>query len=66
MENIKSRENRARKELDKQGFTLQKHNGTADKYHSGNYRILNGHTGNIEAGENFDLTIEEVEAFISE
>ena len=63
---IKSRENKARKDLANLGYALQKRTNTADPYHNGSYRILNGFTGNIEAGENFDLTMEDVEKFINE
>ena len=60
------REHLARKALAKLGYTMQKRTNTADPYHNGNYRILDSFTGNIEAGENFDLTLEDVEKFINE
>ena len=56
----------ARKALAKLGYTMQKRRNTADPYHNGSYRILDSFTGNIEAGENFDLTLEDVEKFINE
>ncbi|NBH80538.1 hypothetical protein D3Z52_20785 [Clostridiaceae bacterium] len=60
------RENKARKALAKLGYTMQERTNTVDPYHNGNYRILDSFTGNIVAGENFDLTLEDVEKFISE
>ena len=65
MEN-KNHENEARKQLKEQGYVLEKRTNTVDPYHSGCYRILNGHTGTVEAGANFDLTLDEVETFIAE
>lgn len=65
MEN-KNRENKARQQLKEQGYVLEKRTNTVDSYHSGCYRILNGHTGTVEAGADFDLTLDEVEKFISE
>jgi len=61
---IKSRENKARRDLSKIGYSLQKHTSAVDLYHVGCYRILDSHTGNIEAGADFDLTLEDVESFI--
>lgn len=65
MEN-KNRENKARQQLKEQGYVLEKRINTVDPYHSGCYRILNEHTGTVEAGANFDLTLDEVEKFIAE
>lgn len=62
----KSREARARRQLKDQGFALDKHINTVNPYHSGCYRILNGHTGTIEAGADFNMTLEDVERFIAE
>lgn len=56
--NIKAREHKARRELATQGYALQRHGGC--------YRIVNGFTNVIETGENFDLTLEDVENFIEE
>lgn len=66
MNNLKSRESKARQQLKEQGYVLEKRTNTVDPYHSGCYRILNGHTGTVEAGANFDLTLDEVEKFIAE
>lgn len=65
MEN-KNRENKARQQLKEQGYVLEKRTNTVDLYHRGCYRILNGHAGTVEAGANFDLTLDEVEKFIAE
>lgn len=65
MEN-KNRENKARQQLKEQGYVLEKRTNTVDPYHSGCYRVLNGQTGNIEAGAEFDMTLEDVERFIME
>lgn len=65
MEN-KNCENKARKQLKEQGYVLEKRTNTVNLYHSGCYRILNAHNGIIEAGANFDLTLDEVEKFIAE
>lgn len=64
--NTKSRENKVRQQLEDQGYALDKHINRIDPYHSGCYRILDGHTGNIEAGANFDMTLEDVERFAAE
>lgn len=66
MNNLKTRENKARHQLKEQGYILEKRTNTVNPYHSGCYRILNGHTGTVEAGADFDLTLDEVEKFISE
>lgn len=62
----KSREQRARRQLAAQGYELHKHVNTVDIYHNGCYQIVNTYFNRIEAGENYDLTIEQVEAFIRE
>lgn len=64
--NIKAREHKARRELATQGYILQKHINTVNPYHFGCYQIVNGFTNAIETGENFDLTLEDVENFIKE
>ena len=66
MNNLKKRENKARQQLKEQGYILEKRTNTVDPYHSGCYRILNVQTGIIEAGADFDLTLDEVEKFITE
>lgn len=64
MENkeIKAREDKARKQLAKQGYSLKKSRAkiyTADN--QGGYMILQD--GTIQAGERFDMTLEDVEQF---
>jgi hypothetical protein len=63
---IKNRENKVRKQLKDQGYTLEKHVNHVDIYHIGCYRIINSFTGNIEAGRDFDMTLEDVERFAAE
>lgn len=63
---IKAREDKARKQLKDQGYILEKHTNTVNPYHSGCYRILNSWTGTIEAGAEFDLTLEDIEQFVAE
>lgn len=67
MENkeIKAREDKDRRQLAKQGYTLKKSRAqtyTADN--QGGYMIVQD--GIIQAGERFDLTLEGVEKFIAE
>lgn len=64
-EEIKAREDKARKQLAKQGYTLKKSRAktyTADNY--GGYMILQD--GIIQAGERFNMTLEDVEKFVAE
>lgn len=63
---IKNHENKARQQLKDQGYVLQKRTNNVDPYHSGCYRILNSWTGMIEAGAEFDMTLEDVERFAAE
>lgn len=63
----KSFENKMRRELAKKGYLLKKRMPSKyDIYHSGCYRIVNAYSNYIEAGENFDLTIEDVQRFVEE
>jgi len=67
MENkeIKVREDKARRQLAKQGYTLKK--SRAQTYtvdNQGGYMILQD--GVIQAGERFDMTLEDVEKFVAE
>lgn len=64
-ETIKARENKARRKLAKDGYKLNKYRGTVDYSKVGNYRIINQNNA-IVAGENFDLTIDDVEKFAYE
>lgn len=62
---IKTREDRARKQLAKQGYSLKKSRAqtwTADN--QGGYMIVQN--GIIQAGERFGMTLEDVEKFIAE
>ena len=64
---IKSRETKARRKLAKMGYSLHKSRArtiTADN--CGGYRIVRDYANAIEAGERYDLTLEEVEKFIAE
>ncbi len=63
---MKSRENKVRKQLEKQGFKLQKRRTNKDIYHIGQYRILDLHTNTIVTGANYDLTIDDVEKYVDE
>lgn len=62
----KSIENKLRKELAMQGYKLQKRVITNNPMHSGCYRIINVDNNLIEAGEHFDMTLEDVVAFTQE
>ncbi len=66
MENkeIKARKDKARRQLAKQGYTLKKSRAqtyTADN--QGGYMIIQD--GVIQAGERFDMSLEDVEKFIA-
>lgn len=63
--NVKKREDRVRRRLERQGFELKKSRArtyTADN--QGGYMILRN--GIIEAGERFDLSLDDVERFAKE
>lgn len=60
----KSRESKVRRRLVSQGYALKKSraiNLTSDD--QGGYQIIDLQFGRIEAGERFNLTLEEVEQF---
>lgn len=63
---LKSQENKIRRLLRKQGYALQKKVINCDPYHSGSYRILDLDNQVIVAGEEFDLTMEDIVDFIEE
>lgn len=64
-EEIKAREDKARKQLAKQGYTLKKSRAkTYTVNNCGGYMIVQD--GIIQAGERFDMTLEDVEKFIAE
>ncbi len=59
-----AREARARRALAKDGYTLAKDRAkTWSINHQGGYRIINPSYNVIVAGENFDLELEDVEAW---
>ena len=61
---IKRREDKVRRQLAKQGLALRKSRAsifTADD--QGGYRIVDTQFNRIEAGERFDFTLEDVEAY---
>ncbi len=60
------RERKARKELKKQGYLLDKRINIIDLLHNGCYRIINAQTGNCETDPNYTMTIDDVENFIKE
>lgn len=67
MENneIKARESKVRRQLAKHGYSLKKSRAqtfTADN--QGGYMIVQD--GIIQAGERFDMTLEDVEKFVAE
>lgn len=62
----KVKENRLRMQLAKQGFKLKKLRSNSHSYHNGCYCIVSIFNNTIAAGENFDLTFEDVEKFIKE
>lgn len=67
MENkeIKAREDKARRQLAKQGYTLKKSRSqTYTANNQGGYMIVQD--GIIQAGERYDMTLEDVEKFIAE
>ena len=59
-------ESGARKALKKLGYSLQKSTRISkiNMYHNGCYRIVDSRTNFIEAGENYDLTFDDVINFI--
>ena len=62
----KTRENRARRKLRKMGYALQKCRNRADRYHYGQYRIIEINTNAIVTGERFDMSLGDVERFIED
>lgn len=61
---INRRENRVRRQLEKQGLVLRKSRVTLPSADDqGGYMIVDTQFNRIEAGERFDMTLEEVEAF---
>lgn len=62
----KSRENKLRRQLRKQGYILQKKVIKNNPHQSGCYRIINAYFNRIETDENYNMTLEEVERFVNE
>ena len=61
---IKRREDSVRRQLAKQGLALRKSRVfTPSADDQGGYRIVDTQFNRIEAGERFDMSLEEVEAF---
>lgn len=61
---IKCREDKVRRQLAKQGLTLRKSRvSTFSADNQGGYMIIDSQFNRIEAGERFDMTLEDVEAF---
>lgn len=61
---IKSRERKCRRKLAKEGYILKKSRvRTANINDYGMYQIIDEMHNRIEAGEKFDLTLEEVEDY---
>lgn len=75
--NTKCKEDRARRELKKQGYRLKKSRTNGFVYRNGiyqgqnpndygGYMIINATTNVVEEGERLDLSLEDVERWISE
>jgi site-specific recombinase XerD len=63
----KARDMEIRRKAKRLGYTLSKdthHNRTDD--HQGGYMVLNAFTGEIEAGHDFELTLEQVNQFLGD
>lgn len=61
---IKTREARARRQLNRQGYTLHKSRViTTTHDNQGGYMIVQSWNNAIEAGERFELSLEDVERF---
>lgn len=61
---IKRREDRVRRRLAKQGLALRKSRVSTPLVNDqGGYMIVDTQFNRIEAGERFDMSLEEVEAF---
>lgn len=61
---IKQREDKVRRQLAAQGFTLRKsRTSTYSVNNQGGYMIVDMQFNRIEAGERYDMSLEEVEAF---
>lgn len=61
---IKRREDRVRRQLARQGLALRKSRAsTFSVDDQGGYRIIDTQYNRVEAGERFELTLEDAEAF---
>jgi len=66
---FKVRENRARRQLHRQGFTLKKNRSRNPQTWNNGYMIVNTSTNMLEAGytgNGFDMDLDEVETFVKE
>lgn len=65
--NTKSRENRVRRQLAKQGYRLHKSRSRGVYLNDlGGYTIVDADCNFVIAGANFDLSLEDVEQFVAE
>lgn len=75
--NVKKREDKARRQLVRQGYKLQKSRTNGSVYANGiyqgenmddrgGYRIVDAGTNTVITGERFDLSLDDVEQFAKE
>lgn len=64
MEDIKARESKARRKLAKEGYSLHKSRARLSIDNLGGYMISYDYNNTIVAGENYSLSLEDVEKFI--
>lgn len=62
----KTIENRLRRKLHAQGFFLTKSRANESLDNFGGYMICDGFSGGVVRGSRFELTLEDVEQFLSE
>ena len=63
---VKSLENKLRSQLKKEGFVLIKSRTAHSVDNNGSYRIVDMYTNVVQAGERFDLSLEDVQKWIDE
>ena len=61
----KAREKRARRQLRRLGFTLHKSRAKYSADNQGGYMLVDAFFNRVEAGERFDMSIDDVEQFIT-
>jgi hypothetical protein len=66
MEEYKNRENRLRRLAKKQYYEIKKSRANYSGDNLGGYQIINGFSNAIEAGEKFDLSLDDIEKFLNE